>query len=80
MAAEPLEVEFPIMRYDVTMPLLDSRVQVDGVKLKPMRIPSMIFSEDSPYKDGSFGLGDLNVMYWLPAIDAGGSSLGSPSG
>lgn len=78
MVAEPLELEFPIMRYDVTMPLLDGRVQIDGVKLKPTRIPAMIFTEDSPYKDGSFGLGDLNVMYWLPAIEAGWQLVGLP--
>ena len=73
-----LELEFPIMRYDITMPLLDGRVQIDGVSLKPKRIPAMIFNEESPYKDGSFGLGAPNVMYWLPAIEAGWQIIGLP--
>lgn len=78
MAEELLELEFPMMRYDITLPLSAGRVPIDGVKLKPTRIPAMIFSEDSPYKDGSFGLGDLNVMYWLPAIEAGWQIIGLP--
>ena len=28
-----LEIEFPVMRYDITMPLLEGRVAIDGVKL-----------------------------------------------
>ncbi|HZT07703.1 MAG TPA: hypothetical protein VFC51_11780 [Chloroflexota bacterium] len=74
------ELELPIanMRYDITLPLFDGRVQIDGVTLKPMRIPAMIFTEESPYKDGSFGIADLNVMYWLPAIEAGWQIIGLP--
>jgi 4,5-dihydroxyphthalate decarboxylase len=78
MADEGLDLQVSNMRYDITMPLFDGRVQIEGVTLKPMRIPAMIFNEDSPYKDGSFGIADLNVMYWLPAIEAGWQIIGLP--
>jgi 4,5-dihydroxyphthalate decarboxylase len=38
----------------------------------------MIFQEESPYHDGKFGVGDLNVCYWLPAIEAGWPVIGLP--
>ena len=37
MSAETLEIEFPVMRYDITMPLLEGRVPIDGVTLKPVK-------------------------------------------
>jgi hypothetical protein len=43
---ELLEIEFPVMRYDITMPLLEGRVAIDGVKLKPVKSSSMINKED----------------------------------
>ncbi len=78
MADEPIDLQISTMRYDHTMPLMDGRVQIEGVNLKPSRIPAMIFNEDSPYKSGAFGIGDLNVMYWLPAIEAGWPIIGLP--
>ena len=33
MTTEILEVEFPVMRYDISLPLLEGRVPIDGVKL-----------------------------------------------
>ncbi len=68
---EMLEIEFPLMRYDITMPLLDGRVTIDGVKLKPVKSSSMISTEDLKLKQGEFGLCDLNIGYWLPAMEAG---------
>lgn len=67
-----LELEFPMMRYDITMPLLEGRVKIEGVKLKP--VPAghvMVFNDDPVLREGNFGLVDLNVGYLLPAIDAG---------
>lgn len=78
IAQVPSELQVPIMRYDIALPLLEGRVQIDGVTLRPTRIPAMIFTEDSPYKTGEFGLGDLNVCYWLPAIEAGWEVVGLP--
>src|ERR1700740_175492 len=68
---EPLEIEFPVMRYDITTPLLEGRVPIAGVKIKPVKSPSMINQEDPKIKAGDFGLMDLNIGYWLPAIEAG---------
>jgi 4,5-dihydroxyphthalate decarboxylase len=73
-----LEVEFPVMRYDITMPLLEGRVVVDGVALKPVKTSSMISREDPKLKSGEFGLYDLNVGYFLPAIEAGWELIGLP--
>ena len=47
---EMLEVEFPVMRYDITVPLIEGRVAVDGVKLKPVKTSSMIPKEDPKLK------------------------------
>jgi 4,5-dihydroxyphthalate decarboxylase len=78
MNTESLEIEFPVMRYDITMPLLEGRVPIDGVKLKPVRTSSMINKEDPKMKTGDFGLCDLNIGYFLPAIEAGWEIMGLP--
>lgn len=75
---EPLEIEFPVMRYDITMPLLEGRVSIDGVKLKPVKSSSMINKEDPKMKAGDFGLMDLNIGYFLPAVEAGWEIIGLP--
>jgi 4,5-dihydroxyphthalate decarboxylase len=76
--SQPLEIEFPVMRYDITMPLLEGRVTIDGVKLKPVKSSSMINKEDPKMKAGDFGLCDLNIGYLLPAIEAGWDIIGLP--
>jgi 4,5-dihydroxyphthalate decarboxylase len=75
---QPLEIEFPVMRYDITMPLLEGRVTIDGVKLKPVKSSSMINKEEPKMKAGEFGLCDLNIGYFLPAIEAGWEIIGLP--
>jgi len=69
------EVEIPVtwMRYDVTMPLMDGRVTIDGVKLVPSHSapPATIIGPDSPIPRGDFGMVDMNMGSWLPAIEAG---------
>jgi len=78
MSTDTLEIEFPVMRYDITMPLLEGRVPIDGVKLKPVKSSSMINKEDPKMKAGDFGLCDLNIGYFLPAIEAGWEIIGLP--
>jgi 4,5-dihydroxyphthalate decarboxylase len=78
MTTEILEVEFPVMRYDISLPLLEGRVPIDGVKLKPVKSSSMINKEDPKMKSGDFGLCDLNIGYFLPAIEAGWEIIGLP--
>ena len=77
-ADQLLEIEFPVMRYDITMPILEGRVAIDGVQLKPVKSSSMINREDPKMKAGEFGLCDLNIGYWLPAIEAGWEIVGLP--
>jgi 4,5-dihydroxyphthalate decarboxylase len=78
MNTNPLEVEFPVMRYDITMPLFEGRVPIDGVTLKPVKSSSMINKEDPKLRAGEFGLMDLNIGYFLPAIEAGWEIIGLP--
>jgi 4,5-dihydroxyphthalate decarboxylase len=69
------ELEIPItwMRYDVTMPLIDGRVTVDGVRLVPSRSApnGTIIGPDNPIPRGDFGLVDMNMGNWLTGIEAG---------
>jgi ABC-type nitrate/sulfonate/bicarbonate transport system substrate-binding protein len=74
----PLDIEFPVMRYDITLPLLEGRVPIDGVKLRPIKSSSMINKEEPKLRDGDFGLIDLNIGYFLPAIEAGWQIVGLP--
>jgi 4,5-dihydroxyphthalate decarboxylase len=60
------------------MPLLEGRVPIDGVRLKPVKSSSMINKEDPKLKAGDFGLMDLNIGYFLPAIEAGWEIIGLP--
>ncbi len=73
-----LEIEFPVMRYDITLPLLEGRVAIEGVRLKPVKSSSMINKEDPKMKSGDFGLCDLNLGYFLPAIEADWEIIGLP--
>jgi 4,5-dihydroxyphthalate decarboxylase len=74
----PLDIEFPVMRYDITLPLLEGRVPIDGVKLRPIKSSSMINKEEPKLRDGGFGLMDLNIGYFLPAIEADWQIIGLP--
>ena len=72
------QIEFPIMRYDIALPLLEGRVSIDGFELKPVRSSSMINKEDPKTMAGEFGLMDLNLGYFLPAVEAGWEIIGLP--
>ncbi len=77
MAGE-LEIAFPEMRYDITMPFFEGRVKIDGVALKKTKTTSMVFEDNPALREGDFGLCDLNLGYFLPAIDAGWQLIGLP--
>jgi 4,5-dihydroxyphthalate decarboxylase len=76
--SDVLEVDISEMRYDITMPLFEGKVTVDGVKLKPAKTSSMVFSDNPQLREGNFGLCDFNLGYFLPAIDAGWELIGLP--
>ena len=78
--AEELEIQIPWLRYDVTLPLMEGRVPIEGVTLVPSRdAPNgTILGQDSPLETGDFGLVDLNMANWLPAIEAGWELVGLP--
>src|ERR1044072_7192912 len=77
MAGE-LEIPFSEMRYDITMPFFEGRVKIDGVKLKPTKTSSMVFADYPQLREADFGVCDLNLGYFLPAIDAGWELIGLP--
>jgi len=77
-ASNPIDIAFPVMRYDITLPLLEGRVPIEGVTLNPVKASSMIHKEDPKLKAGDFGLMDLNIGYFLPAIEAGWEIIGLP--
>lgn len=76
--SKPLEVGFPAMRYDITMPILEGRVGVEGVVFKPVKTSSMVFADVPALREGTFDLWDLNLGYFLPAIEAGWQLIGLP--
>lgn len=76
--AVELEVPIPTMRYDITLPLLDGRVTIEGVKLKPARIVGMVFGDHPQLRQGDFGLCDLNWGHFLAAVEAGWEIIGLP--
>jgi 4,5-dihydroxyphthalate decarboxylase len=78
--ATDLEIQIPWLRYDITVPLLEGRVPIEGVKLVPNRAApnGTVFGQDSPLKTGDFGLVDLNMANWMPAIEAGWELVGLP--
>jgi ABC-type nitrate/sulfonate/bicarbonate transport system substrate-binding protein len=73
-----LEIEFPVMRYGITLPLIEGRAPIDGVTLKLVKSFSMINKEEPKLKAGNFGLMDLNIGYFLPAVEAGWEIIGLP--
>ena len=73
-----MQLPISTMRYDITLPLLDGRVQVPGVELTPAATGAMVFNEVPALQSGDFGLWDLNLGYILPAIEAGWEIVGLP--
>jgi 4,5-dihydroxyphthalate decarboxylase len=78
MKTLPLELELSQMRYDITMPLFEGRITIDGVVLKPAKTSSMVNKVEPKLQAGDFGLLDLNLGYFLPAIEAGWEIVGLP--
>ena len=73
-----MKVPISAMRYDITIPLLDGRVQIPNVELVSTRTGAMVFADVPSLHSGDFGLWDLNMGYVLPAIEAGWKLVGLP--
>jgi 4,5-dihydroxyphthalate decarboxylase len=73
-----MDLRFPTMRYDHTMPLLEGRVEIPDVTIKPEPTPTMVVHDVPSLHTGDFGLCDLNTGYWLSAIEAGWELIGLP--
>jgi 4,5-dihydroxyphthalate decarboxylase len=73
-----MDLRFPIMRYDHTMPLLDGRAEIPGVTITPEPTPAMVSDDIASLRTGDFGLCDLNTGYWPQAIEEGWELIGLP--
>jgi 4,5-dihydroxyphthalate decarboxylase len=73
-----MELAFPKMRYDHTMPLLEGRVEIPGVRINPVSTPAMVVDDLPELRTGDFGLCDFNAGYWPSAIEAGWELIGLP--
>ena len=73
-----MDLSFPLMRYDHTMPLLEGRVEIPGVTIKPERTPAMVTADIPSLRTGDFGLCDFNTGYWPQAIEEGWELIGLP--
>jgi 4,5-dihydroxyphthalate decarboxylase len=75
---KPLEVSLeaqgtlPNFRYETILPLVQGRVPIEGVTLKPSGFMESAGYFDNPkFKEGDFGLLDANWGDVVPAMDAG---------
>lgn len=59
------------MRYDITMPIIDGRIGVEGVSFAQRPDNPMVMGDVPALRTGDFGLWDLNLGYWLNGIEAG---------
>jgi 4,5-dihydroxyphthalate decarboxylase len=73
-----LDIGISAMRYDIMLPLLEGRVPVEGVTFHQEPGSSMVFGDDPVLKNGDFGLRDLNLGFFLPAVEAGWEVVGLP--
>src|SRR5437016_61499 len=73
MTSEVIEVTVPRMRYDLVQPLLDGRVEIEGVALKEGRNPGggMLTGDNPALREGDFGLTDFNWGFLPQALEAG---------
>ncbi len=78
--AEEIEIAVPYMRYDITIPFCENRVEIDGVKLVRSKNPGggSAFSPDSPLATGDFGVADLNIGTLLPGVERGDQLVALP--
>lgn len=62
----------PNFRYDIIQPLLQGRAGLEGATLRPSGPNDLAGFFDKPrFRDGDFGLLDINMGDVIPAIDAG---------
>ena len=73
-----MELRFPSMRYDHTMPLVEGKVRIPGVELKIEEQLPMAWDDIPDLRTGKFGLWDLNTGYWPSAIENGWQLVGLP--
>jgi 4,5-dihydroxyphthalate decarboxylase len=79
--ADEIEVQVPNMRYDITIPFCDGRVEIEGVKLlRGAKSPGggTAYGTDSPIASGDFGITDFNWGGLLPGIERGDQIVALP--
>lgn len=78
--AQEIELAVPYLRYDITLPLSEGRVPIDGVKLvRTEPAPQgAAAGAVNPLQTGDFGLAEMNMAGLLPMIEAGWEISGLP--
>lgn len=76
--AGPMKLPITNMRFDVTMPLFEGRVEIEGAALEPIQTTPMVFADVPALRTGDFGIWDLNMGYLLTAIEAGWEFVALP--
>ena len=69
--AEELEIQIPWMRYDLTLPLIEGRVPIKGVKLVPDRFApaGTVFGPDE-WESNVIGYGHGGLLSSLHIVSA----------
>ncbi len=76
---DEVELEIPRLRYDVTMPLIEGRAPIEGARLRVSDDRGGTnLNAKSPLKTGDFGLAEINIGSFLPAVAAGWQFIGLP--
>ena len=73
-----ISVGYASMTYEIVRPLMQGLVGIEGVEIDPVEELGPTPTGDSRMKTGDFGLCDLNMGYWLAAIDQGWDITGLP--
>jgi 4,5-dihydroxyphthalate decarboxylase len=77
-ALRTLQISSQLLRYDISMPLFDGRVAIDGFELKPVKASAMVFDDNPELREGRFDLWEINMGYFNPAIEQGWELIGLP--
>jgi 4,5-dihydroxyphthalate decarboxylase len=79
MTNHNIDVPISRMRYDIMLPLLEGRVEIPSVTLKPERGPgAMVFADNPQLREGDFGLADVNLGYLPQIIENGWEVVALP--
>lgn len=72
------QISSQLLRYDITMPLFDGRVAIEGIEFKPFKSSPMVFTDIPQIREGNFDFWELNMGYFNSAFELGWELIGLP--